>query len=348
MLANCLATNAVPACGARRSGLPQILGRSSIEQGGSTTWAVRDESRNGPRHRHNRTAPSPANTRVDIHPEESVVRRIASWPGVTLEVVQGARFHRMESRFFAPVHLLAVYEHGMRHEGETFVDGLPHSTLRNLKQKLVFVPAEHEYHDWQEPRILTRVAYFYFDPTTFVNSAGSSATESPLSPRLFFEDDGIWAIALKLMALIDNASSAHQPYAEALGVLLMHELMRLHIGEPAGVVPVRGGLAGWQQRTVVAYIDEHLTEPISLAILAQQARLSPYHFSRAFKQSFGVPPHRFHASRRVDRAKALLANPDQSVTDIGFTLGFNDASSFSAAFRRATGLSPSAYRRTFA
>jgi AraC family transcriptional regulator len=346
MLTNCVARSAVPARGAKRSGLPQILGRTSIEQGGRTTWAVRGASRNGARHCHNRTAPSP--TLVDIHPKESVTRRIANWPGVTLEVVQGTRFHRMESRFSAPVHLLAVYEHGMRHEGETFVDGLPCSTLRNFKQKLVFVPAGHEYHDWQEPQILSRVAYFYFDPSTFVNNAGSSATESPLSPRLFFEDDGIWAIALKLMALIDNASSAHQPYAEALGVLLMHELMRLHVGEPAGAVPVRGGLAGWQQRTVVAYIEEHLTEPISLAVLAQQARLSPYHFSRAFKQSFGVPPHRFHANQRVKRAKALLANPDQSVTDIGFTLGFNDASSFSAAFRKATGLSPSAYRRSFA
>jgi AraC family transcriptional regulator len=98
---------------------------------------------------------------------------------------------------------------------------------------------------------------------------------------------------------------------------------------------------------VVAYIEEHLAEPISLATLAQLAKLSPYHFSRAFKQSFGRPPHRYHTSRRIERAKALLAEPTQSVTEIGFTMGFSEASSFTAAFRRETGLTPSSYRRGF-
>jgi AraC family transcriptional regulator len=346
MVTDCLATNALPAFRAKRSGLPQTTGRTSI--GGSARWDIGGVSRNRARPRYNRTAPIPVDALVEINPKESVTRRIANLPGVTLEIVQGAGFHRVESRFLAPVHLLAVYERGARHEGETFVDGLPRSTLKDLKQKLAFVPAGHAYHDWQEPRILTRVAYLYFDPTTFMNSAGPSATEVALSPRLFFEDNGIWALALKLIALLDDASSARPIYAEALGVMLMHELMHLHTGERVGIAQLRGGLAGWQQRTVFAYIEEHLAEPISLVTLAQQARLSPYHFSRAFKQSFGMPPHRFHASRRVERAKTLLTNPDQSVTDIGFTVGFNDASSFSAAFRRATGLSPSGYRRSFA
>jgi AraC family transcriptional regulator len=347
MLTNSLAVNVITAFEARRSGLSQTLDRTSIKQGGSSSSDIGGTSRSGIRLRCNRTAPSPVDALVEIHPTDSVTRRIAKWPGLTLEIVQGTGFHKMESCFLAPTHLLAVFERGTRHEGETFVDGLPRSTLRNFRQKLVFVPAGHGYYDWQEPRILTRVGYFYFDPKMFMNSTGSNPTESPLSPRLFFEDNGIWAIALKLMALIDITSSAHQIYVKALGVLLVHELMRAYTGEPGGIAPVRGGLAGWQQRTILAYIEEHLADPISLATLAQQARLSPYHFSRAFKQSFGMPPHRFHATQRVERAKALLANPDQSVTDIGFTVGFNDASSFSAAFRRTTKLSPSEYRRSF-
>ena len=55
------------------------------------------------------------------------------------------------------------------------------------------------------------------------------------------------------------------------------------------VTRVRGGLAAWQQRVVTDYVEEHLAEQIPLATLAGLARLSPYHFSRAFKQSFGVP-----------------------------------------------------------
>jgi AraC family transcriptional regulator len=128
---------------------------------------------------------------------------------------------------------------------------------------------------------------------------------------------------------------------------MAHELMRLHTGEPAEKHEVRGGLAAWQERSVVAYIEEHLAEPISLVTLAQLARLSRYHFSRAFKQSFGQPPHRYHTSRRIERAKVLLAKPVQSVTEIGFSMGFSEASSFTAAFRRETGLTPSSYRRSF-
>jgi AraC family transcriptional regulator len=75
-------------------------------------------------------------------------------------------------------------------------------------------------------------------------------------------------------------------------------------------------------------------------------RLSPFYFCRAFKQSFGIPPHRFHTSRRIERAKALLAKPAPSVTDIGLTVGFSETSSFTAAFRKATGFTPTSYHRS--
>jgi AraC family transcriptional regulator len=94
----------------------------------------------------------------------------------------------------------------------------------------------------------------------------------------------------------------------------------------------------------VDYIEEHLPEQISLATLAQLVRLSPHYFCRAFKQSFRITPHRYHSARRIEHAKALLARPSRSVTDIGLALGFNATSSFSATFRKATGLTPTGYR----
>lgn len=108
------------------------------------------------------------------------------------------------------------------------------------------------------------------------------------------------------------------------------------------------GLAAWQQRTATAYIDEHLSDSVPLATLAGLVGLSTYHFCRAFKQSFGVPPHRYHTGLRIERAKAFLARPAFSVTDIGLTLGFSETSSFTAAFRKATGLTPTAYHRSLA
>ena len=85
-----------------------------------------------------------------------------------------------------------------------------------------------------------------------------------------------------------------------------------------------------------------------LAALAGLAELSPYHFVRAFKQSFGVPPHRYHVRRRIERAKALLQEADTSVTAVASAVGFAETSSFSTAFRKVTGTSPRDYRRGLA
>jgi AraC family transcriptional regulator len=97
---------------------------------------------------------------------------------------------------------------------------------------------------------------------------------------------------------------------------------------------------------VVAHIEEHLADQISLSTLAQLVRLSPYHFCRAFKKSLGIPPHRFHTQRRMEHAKVLLAKPAASVTDVGISVGFSATSSFTTAFRNATGLTPTGYQRS--
>jgi AraC family transcriptional regulator len=346
MLTNSLPTNATSSFETSPSLLPLAMFPLSIERRAEHRHVERAD-RIQVRAPHHRVAANMVHPIVEISPPDSVERRAASWPGMAAEIVQAMRSDRIESRFCAPVHLLAVYERGMRQEGETSVEGLPSSSLRDFRRKLVFVPAGHKYRDWQEPRILTRVAYFYFDPAGLAINTDLSVTELPFSPRLFFEDNGLWDLAFKLTTSIEGDGSLHRPYVEALGVLMAHELIRLHTGEPAAKPDVRGGLAAWQERSVVAYIEEHLAEPISLATLAQLARLSPYHFCRAFKQSFGRPPHRYHTSRRIERAKGLLAKPAQSVTEIGLTMGFSEASSFTAAFRRETGLTPSSYRRGF-
>ncbi len=288
---------------------------------------------------------------VDVTPSSSVKRRLTSWPGMSAEIVQATRHDKIESRFRAPVHFLAVYDRGARIEGGTTVadphNSPLHSTLRDFRRKLVFVPANHEYYDWQRPRILTHAIYFYFDPIALMVNMDLHFANIIFSPQLFVEDSRVWDTAIKLKSLIEDVGSDHRLYIEALGIVLAHELVRINSGTPRVEPIVRGGLAAWQERIVVSYIEEHLAAPISLATLAQLVRLSLYYFCRAFKQSFGMPPHRYHMSRRIEHAKILLAKPAPSVTDIGFTLGFSQTSSFTATFRKATGLTPTAYHRSF-
>lgn len=155
-------------------------------------------------------------------------------------------------------------------------------------------------------------------------------------------DQDIWETALKLKAQAGQENSSG--YAEALALVLTHELIRLD--RPASpFMPVRGGLATWQQKKVSEYVEEHLNADISLNTLAGIAELSPYHFARAFKQSFGAPPHRYVTDRRTVRAKALLENPARTVTEVGIEVGFAETSSFTATFRRMTGMTPTDYRR---
>jgi AraC family transcriptional regulator len=135
-------------------------------------------------------------------------------------------------------------------------------------------------------------------------------------------------------------------YAEALQVALAHELLRHNGGGAQSQSLFKGGLAARQKNRVAGYIGDHYAEDISLRTLAGIAGLSPFHFSRAFKASFGIPPHRYHMRTRIERAKALLARADISVTEVALKTGFRETSSFSSAFRKIALQSPTEYRRS--
>ncbi len=114
---------------------------------------------------------------------------------------------------------------------------------------------------------------------------------------------------------------------------------------PTSAPPIKGGLASWQCKAVCDYIQANIHHDISLAELAAIARLSPYHFCRAFKESVGVPPHRYQMGRRIERAKTLLADPSLSISDVATAIGYGSLSRFSALFRQVTGHSPRDFRR---
>lgn len=352
MLTNSLATDTYADAFTPLNGGPLRSSQTRSPQSGlmrSHLGATRVAQDDSARTRYDRRTFDLADHIVEASPPDVLTRRTVISDGMAAEIVQLTSHGRFEFRFRAPVHLLVVHEQGARRDGETFVEGLSRSTLRDFARKLTFVPAGREYREWQEPRTLARLMFVYFDPAKLriLLEAGIDAGVADVSfaARLFFEDTTLLDTALKLKRSLESPTVESRLYLEALGVVLVHELVRLNSGTPRSEPQYRGGLAAWQQRVVTAYIDEHLAEAISLATLAKLARLSPYYFCRAFKQSFGVPPHRYHMNRRMEHAKSMLATRAHSVTDIGLTVGYSETSSFCAAFRRSTGLSPSAYRR---
>ncbi len=283
--------------------------------------------------------------RLEITPVGVVDRHTLQWDGIAVELVQCATHDHIQFRFRAPSHLLIAYQEGVRDDGETLIDGAARSTLRILAGKLTFVPAGCGYFDWQRPRVRSRMICFYFDPAVMTAGYEAAQLTGRFSPRVFFENNQLLEAAIKLAAAIEDNPEAKR-YCEALAVVVAHELLCFHGFCRQCGAPARGGLAAWQKRIVGSYIEDHLAESIPIASLAGLAELSSCHFCRAFKQSFGKPPHRYHIARRINRAKALLENPGLSITEAALALGFTETSSFSTAFRRTTGLTPTAYRRS--
>ena len=109
---------------------------------------------------------------------------------------------------------------------------------------------------------------------------------------------------------------------------------------------VKGGLATGVLHQVLAKIEERLGEGFALADLAALANLSEGHFSRAFKRSVGLPPHRYLLHRRVCAATRLLGDDALSLTGIALACGFFDQSQFTRQFAAMSGITPGAHRRS--
>jgi AraC family transcriptional regulator len=283
---------------------------------------------------------------VEISPPEFVRRRVIACAGLTAESVQTARHAKIEYSFLGPTHLLVIYEDGSRTDGQTCVQGMPRATLQRFARKFTFVPAGHQYREWHELRVLSRLMYFYFDPAKLTRRSDARLAQFLLTPQIFFEDEGLWHTAIELKNLIEQPELGDELYFQALSTVITHQLLRRQKGDTRNHSPARGGLAAWQQRIALAYIEEHISERIELTTLAHLVRLTPFHFCRAFKQSLGMPPIRYQAKRRIEHAKLLLAMPTMSVTEIGLMIGFGCSGSFTAAFRNATGFTPTEYQRS--
>jgi transcriptional regulator GlxA family with amidase domain len=78
--------------------------------------------------------------------------------------------------------------------------------------------------------------------------------------------------------------------------------------------------------------------------LADVSGVSEAHFARSFKQAFGVPPHRYLLTRRIERATALLRDTDLPITEIAFATGWESLGTFGRTFRDVTGESPGTLR----
>lgn len=157
-------------------------------------------------------------------------------------------------------------------------------------------------------------------------------------------DPHIESIGMLLQAELKQENLGERLYIESLANVLAVHLLRQYAAPKLRLSIYEGGLPQRQVLQVLEYINEHLNEDIKLADLAQLLGMSQFHFSHLFKQAIGTAPYQYLIQQRVERAKQLLKQTDQSIMDIAFLCGFNSHSHLSKQFRQFTGMTPRAYR----
>lgn len=161
-------------------------------------------------------------------------------------------------------------------------------------------------------------------------------------PQLHFNDQRMMALAELIAAECENPEPLHDLYGDGLTLSLLIDVLQLRGTQPRK----RSGLASWQLRRAIDYIQEHCTRAIRLEELAALTGLSQSHFSHAFKASTGLPPHQWQTQARLERAKQLLLNSEMPLTTVAVETGFADQAHFTRVFRKNVGTAPASWKRS--
>lgn len=217
-------------------------------------------------------------------------------------------------------------------------------SLKGAPDKLCVMPAGHD-SAWVINGDI-RLAHLYISPERFALSAVTLLDREPREVELrestFVEDPKQAALFRQLSALNWNEPGERLLTSSVAHEMLSHALI-YQVGQRQNL-RLKGGLAPALRRQLRDYIEANLSEPISLGQLAGLAALSEYHFARMFRESFGVPPHRYLLARRLARAQQLLRETAMPLGDVALACGFASASHFSNRFRSALGATPGDYR----
>jgi len=177
------------------------------------------------------------------------------------------------------------------------------------------------------PRLQVHDNAIFLKDGPFYTSAGATAGID-LSLSLIEEDYGprvAMAVARELVVYLKRSGGQEQ-YSEPLR-FQTQSVSRL------------SDLATW--------ILSHLSENLSVEVLAAKACLCPRHFTRRFKAEFGYSPANFIEKLRLDDARRRLSAGDNSIENVGLSVGFKSSDAFRRAFEHRLGLNPSDYRRRF-
>jgi AraC-like DNA-binding protein len=169
--------------------------------------------------------------------------------------------------------------------------------------------------------------------------------EASFPPMLTARDGRLEALVLAMRDEVKEGCPSGRLFAESISITLVAYLAGRY-GTP-GDEHRALGLSPAQRRNVSDYVRANLPNDISVSELAAIVSMSPAHFSRLFRESFGIAPYRFVMRQRAEEAMRMLANSNLSASQVAAALGFASQSHFVKVFRQFTGVTPKQYKAGF-
>lgn len=194
----------------------------------------------------------------------------------------------------------------------------------------------------------TRTLHLRLSKDLFARTTEEVADRDPthlaMVGRFGLQDPLLAQIGLALWRELEQPTAAGKLYAQTAAQMLAIHLLRYYTS--GGVIKEPSQrLTHQQMRRVLDFIQDHLSQDLSLEALAQQAGFSSYHFARLFRQTTGESPHQFVLRQRIERAQHLLKERDVSLARVALESGFANQSHLTQAFKRHLGLTPRAFRQ---
>jgi AraC family transcriptional regulator len=208
-----------------------------------------------------------------------------------------------------------------------------------------FLPSDQPFSGWMkvERGVFANVLLLALDPAFIGRTAVGlelNADRIELVEQRRSTDPALHHIALALRAGVQSGDALDRMYGEALSTALGVHLLREYGAAVLGPKRQYGGLPREKLVRAVEYIQDQLDTDLTVSGIAQAVGLSPYHFTRLFKESTGQSPYRYVVEARVRKAKELLTTGKFTISEAAYRVGFVDQSHLTRHFKRIFGLPP--------
>jgi AraC family transcriptional regulator len=241
-------------------------------------------------------------------------------------------------------HTVALHQEGANTHTTLQYNGGSRVITGSTLGQIMLIPAWHELEGLSDFPSRIRHVLLLLDPDALsqqeYEDAPSAMVELPY--RLDLADGVIANRMRSLQTELDHPGLMGRLYVESLSNEIAVRIVRSHARTPE---PARGGLPSRRLRVVQDYIEANLETEISLTDLATISGLTSTYFCRAFSKSVGLPAHQYVIHRRVERAKALLAERELPICQIALAVGFSNQSHLTMHFRRIVGTTPWRFRQ---